>query len=324
MNEEIRPKVYISRCLGYEHCRFDGAIIMSEPVEKLKEFVEDVSDCPEKAIGLGVPRRPINIKTGEEGHILFQPATERDLTEDMEEWVKSKLDELGPVHGMILKAKSPSCGIGDVKVYGPTGRGLVSNKEDGFFGREARRRFGDTAFESEARLKDQTILDHFLTKLFTLARFDMSRKKAKAKDLIEFHSTHKFLLMAYDQDIMRKMGKIVADQKDIGTDKAWDQYFRLLKEALSKGSRFTNHINVLQHCFGYVSDELSGEEKGFFLDLLDAYRDDRIPLSTCKEVLRGHVIRFNVSYLLDQVYFRPYPLELTPGFEPKRDRELWR
>ena len=324
MQEYIKPRVYISRCLGYDHCRFDGAIIKSDPVERLKGAVETVHDCPEMGVGLGVPRRPINIKMSEDGHRLVQPATERDITREMEDWVSRRLDTLEEVHGFIVKAKSPSCGIGDVKVYGPTGRGLITGKADGFFGREVRRRFSSLAIEDEARLSDPSILDHFLTKLFTNARFSQSRKRGAASDLIEFHSRHKFLLMAYYQKELREMGKIVASQKEKGIEKAWDLYSLHLSSAMSKGPRFTSHINVLSHCFGYVSDRLGTDEKGFFLDLLQAYRDDRIPLSSCKEVLRSLIIRFDVEYLKEQVYFRPYPVELAPGYEPKRNRELWR
>jgi len=324
MQEHVRPRVYFSLCLGYEHCRFDGAIIRSEPVERLKGYVDEVHDCPEMGIGLGVPRRPINIKTDGEGQRLLQPATGRDLTEEMTGWVEERLDDLREVHGFVLKAKSPSCGMGDVKVYGPTGRGLITGKADGFFGREVRRRYSGLAVEDEARLSDPTILDHFLTKLFTLARFSVSRERGGAKDLIDFHSVHKFLLMAYSRKELGELGAIVATQKGKGLERAWDLYGIHLSKAMVKGARYTAHMNVLSHCFGYVSDRLEPGEKGFFLDLMEAYRDDRVPLSTCKEVMRGMIIRFDQSYLKDQVYFRPYPVELAPGYDPKRQRELWR
>jgi uncharacterized protein YbgA (DUF1722 family) len=123
---------------------------------------------------------------------------------------------------------------------------------------------------------------------------------------------------------MREMGRIVADQKETGIEETWSLYFDRLTDTLEKGASYTDHINVLQHCFGYISKELNPDEKGFFLDLLEAFRDDRVPLSTCKEVLRGYIIRFKVEYLTDQVYFRPYPVELAPGYDPKRDRELWK
>jgi uncharacterized protein YbgA (DUF1722 family)/uncharacterized protein YbbK (DUF523 family) len=322
--DDVKPKVYISRCLGFDHCRFDGAIINNQAVERIKKFVDVVHDCPEMGIGLGVPRRPINIKMGPEEHVLFQPATERDLTEEMQNWVSERLDRIGELNGFILKAKSPSCGMGDVKVYGPTGRGLITGKADGFFGREVRKRFSELALEDEARLQDPTIMDHFLTKLFTLTRFSVARKKGATKNLIDFHSRHKFLLMAYSQKELKELGRMVASQKEEGIDRSWELYSDHLSKAMSKGARYTSHINVLSHCFGYISGRLGEDERGFYLDLLDSYRDDRVPLSTCKEVLRSMIIRFDVEYLKDQYYFRPYPIELAPGYEPKRKRELWR
>ncbi|MGA1822417.1 MAG: YbgA family protein [Thermoplasmatota archaeon] len=321
---EVRPRVYISRCLGYEHCRFDGAIIKSRPVEKLKDHADVIHDCPEMGIGLGVPRRPINIKMGDKGRILHQPATGRDLTEEMNEWVRNRLDSLGEVHGFILKSKSPSCGIGDVKLYRPEGIGVLTGKDDGFFGRGVKERFSHLAVETEARLGEETILDHFLTKLFTLARFSEARKNGKARDLIDFHSRHKFLLMAYSQKELKTLGNITASQKERGIDDAWDQYGTHLSGAMSKGAKYSSQINVLSHMFGYFSGDLENRERHFFLDLLEAYREDRIPLSACKEVLRGMIIRFDVEYLKDQLYLDPYPVELTPEYETKRNRDLWK
>jgi uncharacterized protein YbgA (DUF1722 family) len=178
--------------------------------------------------------------------------------------------------------------------------------------------------ETEKRLLDETIRDHFLTKLYTLARLRKVKETQKARDLIEFHSRHKYLLMAYNQAVMREMGRIVSDQKDLGMEKAISRYSELLSIAMEKGARYTSHINVLTHCYGYISKELSSEERDFFSDSIEMYRDDRIPLTSVKTIVRSWIIRFNVKYLLDQYYFEPYPMELVSGFDEKRDRELWK
>jgi uncharacterized protein YbgA (DUF1722 family) len=178
--------------------------------------------------------------------------------------------------------------------------------------------------ETEKRLLDERIRDHFLTKLYTNARFRGVQKEKNPKSLIEFHSRAKHLLMAYNQSLMRDMGRIVSKQKEIGIDTALKEYGSLLGLALSKGPRFSSHINVLMHCFGYVSSDLSDDEKSFFMDSLDLYRDDRIPLNTVKSLIYSWIVRFGEKYLRDQYYFRPYPVELIDTFDGKRDRELWK
>jgi hypothetical protein len=50
---------------------------------------------------------------------LLQPATGRDVTVPMERFSKNLLDNVEPVDGFILKSRSPSCGIKDVKAMLP-------------------------------------------------------------------------------------------------------------------------------------------------------------------------------------------------------------
>jgi uncharacterized protein YbgA (DUF1722 family) len=120
------------------------------------------------------------------------------------------------------------------------------------------------------------------------------------------------------------MGRVVSGQKELGTAEAFSEYKRHLHAALRKGQRYTAIINTLMHGFGYVSEGMSRDEKGYFLDMLELYREDRIPLAAVRETLRGLVVRFDVKYLKDQYFFEPYPRELVIGFEPNRKRELWR
>lgn len=73
------PRVVLSRCIEFDHCRWNGMVIASDVVKLLKPHVEFVTVCPEVAIGLGVPRDPIRlIDVGGAVH-LYQPATETDL-----------------------------------------------------------------------------------------------------------------------------------------------------------------------------------------------------------------------------------------------------
>jgi hypothetical protein len=80
------------------------------------------------------------------------------------------LDTLEKVDGFILKNRSPSCGFTDVKFYSGPERGPAIGRTAGLFGGAVLQKFGDLAVEDEGRLKNLSIREHFLTRIFALAR----------------------------------------------------------------------------------------------------------------------------------------------------------
>ena len=67
MRSFVKPIVIVSKCLGFDHCRFNGLIISSDSVEKLKSHVDFKPVCPEVEIGLGIPRDPVRIVSTNDG-----------------------------------------------------------------------------------------------------------------------------------------------------------------------------------------------------------------------------------------------------------------
>jgi len=59
-----KPRIVVSRCIEFDSCRYNGLKISSDVVKKLKTYVDFTPICPEVEIGLGVPREPIRIITG--------------------------------------------------------------------------------------------------------------------------------------------------------------------------------------------------------------------------------------------------------------------
>ena len=113
----MKPRVVVSRCLGFEHCRWNAKIVNSDAVEVLRESVEFVTVCPEQDIGLGVPRKPINLVLVDGVVRVIQSETGRDVTDDLRGFSVSFLENLGKVDGFILKSRSPSCGWGTTKIH---------------------------------------------------------------------------------------------------------------------------------------------------------------------------------------------------------------
>lgn len=306
-----RPKVIISKCLGFESCRYNAQTIPSRFVEKLGQYVDYATVCPEVEIGLGIPRAPIRLVTGEEGVLLLQPKTGMDVTDKMMAFAIAFLSKVDKVDGFILKALSPSCGIKDVKVYPGTEKVMATGKGSGLFGGEVLGRFGHLPIEDEGRLTNFVIREHFLTTLFTVADFRELCTNKSIKGLVDFQSNNKLLFMSYNQSRMRMMGRIVANTQKDDIETVFAEYSEHFYRAMSTPPRYTSHINVLMHGLGYFSKYLSSSEKQFFLDSLEKYRNGMVPLSVPLFILKSYVIGFEDEYLARQNFFEPYPAGLV-------------
>ncbi|MBN1354375.1 MAG: DUF1722 domain-containing protein [Candidatus Omnitrophica bacterium] len=306
-----KPAIFSSRCLGFDRCRWNGEIIRDRFVEKLKPYVSYITTCPESEIGLGVPRDPVRVVSRNNSYMLMQLNTEKDLTEKMNAFVSDYIASMKEVDGFILKDRSPSCGIKDVKVYAGLSHSSPVKKGSGFFGAAVSKKFSGIAIETEARLTNFTIREHFLARIFTRAGFRKLKGKPLVKNLVRFHTENKFLLMAYSQKHLKLMGNIVANSKRKPAKEMFAEYESKLTEALAKTPKFTSVINVLMHALGYFAKKLKSEEKKFFLNTLEEYRREQVPLSVPVNIMRSYIIRFNEGYLSQQTFFEPYPKELT-------------
>jgi len=306
----VKPKVVVSKCIEFDSCRYNAQIIRSDFVSKLKKFVEFIPICPEFEIGLGIPRDPIRIIEKEKKRILIQPLTDKDVTKKMNDFSDKFLDNLKNIDGFILKSQSPSCGIKDVKIYPRTTNSAPKFRDSGFFGQKVLEKYYFLAIEDEARLRNTAIKDHFLKKIYTFARFRKIKETKNIKDLIDFHTENKFLIMSYSQKNLKEMGKIVSNQKKDSMKKIIIVYEKLLYDTFSKGVRCNSNINILQHAFGYISKNITADEKKMFLNSLDKYKNKKVSLEIPVAIIKSWIIRFDESYLRNQTYFEPYPLDL--------------
>ncbi len=314
-----KPKIVVSQCLGFAPCRYDGAIIEDAFVRELAPFVEFIPVCPEVAIGLGVPRKPIRIVLqGGKKHLL-QEDTGKDLTREMEEFSETFLTRQN-VHGFILKAKSPSCGLRDVKIHAPSGKVLALG--NGMFAEAVLRAYPYLATESEKRLENLAIREHFLEKVFALADLEEVEDGKFPGKLVDFHTRYKLFLLAHHEKETRLLGTIVAHVAE-NVDKAFAEYRTHFLQAIRRAMNRRLVVNVLYHILGYFKDKITLQEKTFFLHLVEEFRKGAIPLLVPLNLAESWVLRFEEPYLLRQVFFRPYPEALRPkvlqDLIPERD-----
>jgi uncharacterized protein YbgA (DUF1722 family)/uncharacterized protein YbbK (DUF523 family) len=321
----VKPSVVVSRCIEFDHCRWNADMITSHIVERLKDFLDFVPVCPEMEIGLGVPRDPIRIVSSKGVQHLVQPETGRDVSNEMTRFAESFLDKLSEIDGFILKNKSPSCGMKDVRVYAGPDRGGSIAKTDGFFARSVLSRFPKMPIEDEGRLRNMRIRDHFLSRLYTFSEFRTVRASESVDALIRFHSENKLLLLAHNQKLEREMGRTVANHDRLAPDLLAKRYGEQLTGALATAPRFTANINVLLHASGHFRKRLNHKEKAFFLDAVEKYREGRVSICAPKNILKSWIVRFDEERLDHQTFFAPYPdrlMELDPA-DLDRGRDLW-
>lgn len=304
------PTVVLSKCLEHEACRYNAQVIRDDFVRQLEPFVRYVTVCPEVEIGLGTPREPVRLVRIGDSPRLVQPATDRDLTDPMDDFSKRFLDTVGPVDAFILKNRSPSCGLKDVKIHHPEPNRSPLGTGPGRFAGHVLERFSGIAVEDEGRLRNPHIRNHFLTRLFTFAAFREARAEPTVDRLVQFHTRNKLLFMAHNQAGLRALGSIVANHDRRPAPELFRDYEAGIGRVLARPARPGPWINVAQHAFGYFSDSLSPKEKTFFDSLLQRFRAERQPLSAVLSVLAGWIARFDQPYLQAQTLFEPYPHEL--------------
>ena len=321
-----RPCIVVSRCIEFDPCRYDGSQIPSSTVAHLKPFTDFIPVCPEVEIGLGIPRATVRIVRVEGIDHLIQPATGRDVSDDMIRFSSRFLDSLPSVDGFILKGGSPTSGTSNVRVYPSAGKSMAIEKSAGFFAREVIKRFPHLPIEDELRLNNARIRDHFLTAIFTLAAFREAEEARDPEALVKFHANNKLLLMACNQQLMRKMGRIVAARAAMNPEELYLDYRRMLGSAFASAPRYTSNINVLQHALGHFSDKVTREEREYALRLIERYREGHATLAEPRGLLRSWVIRFNEASLMDQTFFGPYPFELADlSYDiTERGRDVWK
>ncbi|MDP4088759.1 MAG: DUF523 and DUF1722 domain-containing protein [Bacillota bacterium] len=305
------PVLCVSRCLGFENCRFNGGMVRDNTIESLRNHVEFITVCPECDIGLPTPREALRIIEKAGSHFLVESKSLYDYTDQLTCFSKEFTDNLGEVDAFIFKSRSPSCGIKDVKIYSNSGGGGPSKKGKGIFAEILSEKFPGYPMEDEGRLSNFNIREAFLTKLFILSEFRFIKREFSMDALLNFHTRNKMLLNSFSIKESREMGRILANHQHYQPGELYRLYEYHLRLALSRSARYTTNINILQHAFGYFSKDISTAEKQFILDSIEKYRKGQLPLSTPLNIVKAYIIRFDIGYLKSQSFFEPYPAELV-------------
>ncbi len=128
-----RIPIVVSACLLGWKVRYDGKDKRHDRALALLQgewLVVPV--CPEVAVGLGVPRQPLELVSGAKG-VRIQGAGKKgvDVTEALNHYARQIAEREPAIAGMISKSRSPSCGLA-VSLHDPQG-GILPEKVQGRF-----------------------------------------------------------------------------------------------------------------------------------------------------------------------------------------------
>ncbi|WP_037572064.1 YbgA family protein [Spirochaeta cellobiosiphila] len=305
-------KIGISSCLLGNQVRYDGQHKWDRYItETLSQWFDFVPVCPEVECGMTIPRESMRLVGDPENPLLLTGKTKLDKTEQMQSWIPGKLDQLAQsdIVGFIFKSKSPSSGFYNVKVYNEEGV-TISHKGQGLFAKAFARRFPDIPVEEEGRLHDPGLRERFIEALFTMQDWRKHVKGKKARDLVDFHSRHKYTFMAHSPSLLKEMGALVASlgQKDL--DSLRSEYLALLVKMVGEQKSLNNNYNVLLHMLGYFKKKISPEEKQELLQVCDQYHKGYVPLVVPLTLIRHYSLIYKEEYLLSQRFLNPHPIEL--------------
>jgi uncharacterized protein YbbK (DUF523 family) len=115
--------IAVSSCLLGHKVRYDGSDKQNLTIKnQLCNYFNCRAICPEYAVGLGVPRDPIQVvKTNGEYRAIGVTDKSIDVTHKLARYAEFVNKAEGPICGYVFKAQSPSCGLYDVPVFDVNG-----------------------------------------------------------------------------------------------------------------------------------------------------------------------------------------------------------
>ncbi|WP_229157434.1 YbgA family protein [Fluctibacter halophilus] len=304
--------VGVSACVLGDKVRFDGGHKRSNYVtDYLGAVFRFEPICPEVAMGMPVPRPAIRVQElGNEIHLVDSKDSALRHTDSLNRVFEQQRGKMAALDGYIFCAKSPTCGVERIKVYGESGE-LLHRKGRGLFAQQVMDAYPCLPVEEDGRLNDMGLRESFITKVYVHHRFrhDVLAKPSAAA-LVDFHSRHKFLVMAYNPKMYQAIGRLVSGAGKEHLDTLFSQYLTMLMQTLSKPTNRRKHTNVLMHLQGFFKKYLDPQEKQELAEQIDKYRLGYVPLLAPITLLQHHLRKYPNDYLSNQVYLAPYPEQL--------------
>ncbi len=292
--------VGISACLAGEAVRYDGADAADELAhDALASLYRFRPICPEVGIGLGVPRPPIRL-VGSPPRAVGVENPRLDVSDALQDYARAQSEEQADLCGYIFMSRSPSCGLHDVKRYAADGS--LTALGSGLYAAAWRAARPELPVEDNLGLARGDRRESFIAQTFTYAHWQrLLGVGLTPARLVEFHSCHKYLLMAHDNSAYRRLGRKLADLRgDIPAIAR--AYFPELMAALARSAGRGHHANVLAHIRGHFRGRMNRSESRELSGRIAAFERGEAPRALVLRQLRQLLARYPDSFLKRQAY----------------------
>ncbi|WP_299379109.1 DUF523 and DUF1722 domain-containing protein, partial [uncultured Kiloniella sp.] len=272
----------LSACLAGQEVRYNGGHSQSRLcLNVLSEHFNYKTFCPEVAAGFSTPRPTMRLTGSPESPTLsFTNDDTQDLTRQLTDGFKDKLNQFEGLDGYILMKNSPSCGMSRIKVYQKNGY-PHETRVAGLFTSALQKKYPLMPIEEEGRLHDAKLFENFVLRVYAHHHFRTEvLANPKISNLITFHSRYKYVLMAHSPNAYKKLGRLVGSVKKQSTELLLEEYFKLFMAALSKPASKKNHTNTLLHILGYLRKSIPAKPRQNIADVIIKYNKGIIPLVT--------------------------------------------
>jgi uncharacterized protein YbgA (DUF1722 family)/uncharacterized protein YbbK (DUF523 family) len=301
----------VSRCLIGEEVRFDGGHKRDTFLtEVLGRYVEWVPVCPEVEARLGTPREAMRLVGHPQDPRLVTIKSGTDHTRALETMTTNRIEELKnlDLSGYVFKKGSPSCGIERVRIYNEHEK--LSRSGVGLFARAFIEQFPLIPIEEEGRLCEPTLRENFIERVFCYRRWqDLVQSGVTRQALVQFHTIHKYLLLAHSPQQYEVLGRLVGQAHQHRPKELAHRYGELFMKALAVKATVRKHVNVLQHILGYFKERLGAWEKAELLGVIGDYHHGLTPLIVPLTLIKHYIQIFDVGYIREQVYLNLHPIE---------------
>ena len=307
------PTIGVSGCLLGHSVRYDGGHKKNRLITDILANHMDVKTvCRDVGIGLGVPRQTIRLQDIDgKTRLVARKDRDQDYTNSMSQYANSVTPQYSELDGFVFTKGSPTCGIFRVPVVVNEGG---HRRHDGtwIFAQALMEKFPWIPVEGEGRLNDSDLRQNFLERVYALHRWHaIPNPDQNLAAFIEFHATHKLMLMARNHAEYRYLGRWVAETSSATLKVRRQLYIEHFMLVMRKNVTQGRHVNVLMHIMGYLKNNLSKADKVELLNSFESYRKCHLPLSAILLLLKHHLSKYPIPYLSKQNYLEPFPQEIT-------------
>jgi uncharacterized protein YbbK (DUF523 family)/uncharacterized protein YbgA (DUF1722 family) len=308
-----KPRVLVSACLLGRKLRYDGAHARDPYVANvLGRHVEWVPICPETECGMPVPREPLRLRGASDSPRMVTVETNKDRTETMRRWAEKRFRELeeAGLCGLVFKARSPSCGISGVKVFGLNGAPPRACGT-GIFASAAQARFPLLPAADEESLRDPALREAFIERMYAAMRWrDFMSAGPTLGGLKEFHAAHELLILAHDPQTAAGMDRLIKGAGRMNRLRLLQRYGAQFASALSTPPSAPKNTRALKEALRRLSPAVSGHGADHILSVIEDYRKGHVPFLVPLALLRHYAERGDCSCTGSRYFLNPYPHQL--------------